>query len=301
MSVNLPNVFTQQFTNLVELLLQEKGGKFRPYVKSGTHVGKQASPVNQVGAIAATEVVSRFEPKTRTDASLTRRWVFPRSFETNQLIDTFDLLRTIVDPKASYGENAALAFGRQTDDLIINAAHGTSYIGETGTSTEAFDTTATTSGGMKVANDFGASAAIGLTVEKMVEMKRAFRAHFVDLEMEQPCLAIGSTQEANLLNQTKVVSTEYNDRPVLVDGKIVRFMGFHLIMSERLLGGGSGSDRQLIAFVQSGMYLGVWQDMESITDRRTDLQGNPWQLTTMGTWGATRLQQGKVGQILARE
>src|SRR5262245_60873642 len=129
MSANLPNVFTIQFSTNIELLLQEFGSKLRPHVMSGQHVGKQASPVNQFGAIAAQPVVSRFAQKTRTDAAVTRRWVFPQSFEIDQSIDTFDQLRTIVDPKAAYAHNAALAFGRQIDDLIIAAAPGTAQIG----------------------------------------------------------------------------------------------------------------------------------------------------------------------------
>lgn len=299
MSVNLPNIFTVQFSTRVELLLQEKGSKLRPYVMSGSHVGKQASPVNQVGAIVASPVVSRFEPKTRTDATLTRRWVFPNSFETNQMIDSFDELRTIVDPKAQYAENAALAFGRQIDDLLIAAATGTSNIGETGSGTESYDTTASTSGGAEVAAAFGASASVGLTVAKMIEVKRVFRSKFVDIEGDPLTIVMGSTQEGNLLNQTEVVSTEFNDRPVLVDGMVKRFLGFNFIVSERL--SVASTVRKVISFAKSGLYLGVWKDMESIADRRTDLQSNPWQLTTMATWGATRLQQYKVTSVLCAE
>lgn len=300
MSVNLPNIFTVQFSTRVELLLQEKGSKLRPFLMSGTHVGKQASPVNQVGAIVASPVVSRFEPKTRTDAVLTRRWVFPSSFETNQMIDSFDELRTIVDPKAQYAENAALAFGRQIDDLIITAATGTSNTGETGSGTESYDTAASTSGGAEVAAAFGASASVGLTVAKMIELKRVFRSKFVDIEGDPLTLVMGSSQEANLLNQTEVVSTEFNDRPVLVDGSVKKFLGFNFVVSERLTLASAGV-RRVISFAKSGMYLGVWKDMESIADRRIDLQSNPWQLTTMATWGATRLQQYKVTSALCAE
>lgn len=296
MSINLPNVFTMQFSAQVEVLLQEQGSKLRPHVMSGTHVGKQASPVNQVGAIAAQPVVSQSAPKNRTDATMTRRWVFPQSFEVDQSIDTFDQLRTIVDPKTAYAHNASLAFGRQVDDLLITATTATAYIGETGTGTEAFDTT-----NYQVANNFGASAAVGLTVAKMIEIKRIYRKAFVDLENDPATMVIGSTQESNLLNQTEVVSTEFNSRPVLVDGQVRQFLGFNIVVSERLAGGGSGNDRTLLSFVRSGMYLGVWSDMQSDAHQRFDLQGNPWELTTTGTWGATRLQQGKVVTCLARE
>lgn len=295
MSVNLPDLFTIQFSSNVELLLQEKGNKLRPHVASGSHVGKQASPINQVGAITVSEVSSRFAPKVRTDAPLARRWVFPTSFNVDQSVDTFDELRTIVDVKSAYAENATLGFGRKIDKLLINAATATSAIGEQGAGTEAFDTT-----NYRVAETFGASAAVGLTVAKLIEGKRILRKAQNDLDTDPLALVISATQESDLLNQVEIVSTEFNDRPVLVDGRLTQFLGFNIVMSEQLNSTDSDTLR-VLAFVKSGMYLGVWSDMQSDVHRRYDLQGNPWELSSMATWGATRTQQGKVIDILCKD
>ena len=95
-------LYTTQFATALELLLQQMGSKLRGRVREGFHNGKQASPVNQIGAISLKAPAGRFAPKNRTDAEFLRRWVFPQAGEIDQLIDSFDELQTIVDPKSEY-------------------------------------------------------------------------------------------------------------------------------------------------------------------------------------------------------
>ena len=44
-------LYSTQFSTVLELKLQQMGSKLRGLVREGFHVGKMASPVNQVGAI----------------------------------------------------------------------------------------------------------------------------------------------------------------------------------------------------------------------------------------------------------
>jgi hypothetical protein len=304
MTVNagLYDLYTTQFSTVLELKLQQMGSKLRGKVREGFHVGKQASPVNQIGAISLKAPVGRFAPIQRTDSDFTRRWVFPQDGELAQLIDSFDELKTIVDPKSQYSDSAAQAVGRAWDDCIIANTFATSYIGQdaAGLSQEAFNTGSTaTNAGFQVVAAFGASGSVGLTVAKLIEVRRTFRHYHVDLEAEALTLVIGSTQEADLLKQVQVVSTEFNDKPVLVDGRLQRFLGFDIVVSERLQYG--SSVRQCIAFVKSGLYLGVWKDMTNIASQRNDLSGHPYQLYTQTSFGATRTQPGKVIQVLCAD
>jgi hypothetical protein len=295
MSENLYKLWTTQFSTNLELKLQQMGSKLRGKVREGFHVGKQASPINQVGAIQLKAPAGRFAPKNRTDADFTRRWVFPQDGEIDQLIDSFDELKTIVDPKSMYAENASMAVGRAWDDCLIAAAFGTAQIGQDagGLSSE---TWASFSGAYVVADNFAASSAVGLTVAKLIEAKRIFRHWHNDLESDPLTLVIGSKQESDLLNQSQVVSTEFNDRPVLVEGKLVRYLGYDIVVSERL-NFASSDVRQVIAFVKSGMYLGMWKDTTNRVSIRNDLSGEPYDLYTAASFGATRTQPGKVVEI----
>lgn len=301
MSENLFKLFTTQFSTNLELRLQQMGSRLRGKVREGFHVGKQASPVNYLSPIQLKAPAGRFSPKNRTDADFQRRWVFPQDGEIDQLIDSFDELKTIVDPKSQYGTNAANAVGRGWDDAIIAAAFGTAQIGQDagGLSSE---TWASISANYSVASTFGSASASGLTVAKLIEAKRIFRHNHVDLEdtvNEDMTIVIGSKQESDLLNQVQVVSTEFNDRPVLVDGKVSRFLGFNVVVSERL--NVAANVRSCIAFVKSGLYLGMWKDMTNRVSIRNDLSGEPYDLYTATSFGATRLEPGRVIEVLCSD
>lgn len=296
MSVNLPQHFVTEYSTKVELLLQEKGSKLRQFVTEGTHSGEGASPVNQIGAVESQTPAGRFQPMGRIDPAVARRWVHPSDREVPQLVDKFDQLRLIENVTGDYVRNAAFALGRWMDDLLIDAALGTSATGKTGTGTETFDTT-----NFSIAANFGASGDVGLTVAKLIEAQARFEEANVDLEMEPPTLVISPRQHANLLNQIEVVSSDYNVKPVLgTDGQIKNFLGFNIVKSNRL-DAVNTSERACFAFVKSGLHLGVWKDVSSRIDERPDLSGVPWQLYSCTTAGATRLEQGKVIRILCQE
>ncbi|MDR3562052.1 MAG: phage capsid protein [Negativicutes bacterium] len=306
MSDNLYQLFTTQFSTNLELKLQQMGSKLRGKIREGTHIGKQASPINQVGAIAAKAPAGVFAPKNTTNAAFTRRWVFPQPAEIDQLIDSFEELETIVDPKSQYTENAAMAIGRAWDDSIIANSFGTAQIGvdEGGLSAETFNTAATnatSNPGFVVPDNFGASATSGLTVAKIIEAKRTFRHYHVDFDTDPLTLVIGSQQESDLLNQAQVVSTDFNDKPVLVDGKLTRFLGVDIVVLERLATQTSTftstTVRNCLAFAKSGLYLGLWQDLVNRVSIRNDLSSEPYDLYTKTMYGVTRTQPGKVLQI----
>ncbi len=293
MSENLYKLYTTQFSTNLELKLQQQGSKLRGKIMEGSHVGKMASPVQYMGAIASKRPAGRFAPKQRTDADFVRRWVFPVDSEIDQLIDSFDELKTIVDPKSQYVTNAANAVGRDWDDTIIAAAFATAYTGldAAGLSTETFDTSL-----YQIASTFGSASASGLTVAKLIEARRIFRHNHVDLESDQLTLVIGSKQESDLLNQTQIVSTEFNDKPVLVDGSLTRFLGFNIVVSERL--SVASNVRNCIVMARSGMYLGMWRDTVNRVSIRNDLSGEPYDLYTATSFGATRLEPGRLLSIL---
>lgn len=298
MSENLFKLYTTQFSTNLELKLQQMGSKLRGKVSEGFHVGKQASPINQIGAIQLKAPEGRFSPKNRTDADFTRRWVFPQDGEIDQLIDSFDELKTIVDPKSQYVTNASNAVGRGWDDAIIAAAFGTAYTGAdaNGLASETFDTSK-----YSIASTFGSSAASGLSVAKLIEAKRILRKNHVDLDSDPVTLVIGSQQESDLLNQVQVVSTDFADRPVLTDGRVSRFLGFDIVVMERLPSVTSDTVRQVLCFAKSGLYLGMWKDSTNRVSIRNDLSGEPYDLYTSVSFGATRTQPGKVLQILCSD
>lgn len=294
MSVNAPDHFVRQYSSNIELLLQQKGSKLSDTVMSGPHTGEQASPVDQIGSIAAQKVTGRFNAMPRVDSTNDRRWVFPQDYDLPQLIDHFDKLRLVTDPESSYVTNAVYAMGRAKDDEIIDAFFGTAKTGKNGGTSTSFPA------GQQIAVNFGASANTGLTVAKLREAKRVHLANEVDLDMDPLCAIVTSVQHDNLLAEAQVVSTDFNDRPVLVEGNVTRFLGITIKHCERIEQD-SNSYRRVPIYAKSGMYLGMWNDMETSISQRNDLRGEPWQAYVKMTLGATRLEEKKVVEVKCSE
>jgi hypothetical protein len=299
-SENLPKLFTTQFSDVVKLKLQQEQSMLRGRVMEGFHVGKQASPIQYVGAVQMKPPQGRFAPIGRQDVDFTRRWVTPVDRDVNQLIDSFDKTRLTqaTSVQSQEAAAAAAAAGREWDDRLISAAFGDALLGTDGASFTT-ETWASIQSSWQIASTFGSTAASGLTVAKMIEAKRVFRKAQVP-QSEAKTWVTNSQGEADLLNQVQVVSTEFNDKPVLAgDGTVTRFLGFDIIYSERLTS--TSNVRQNIPFVKSGLYLGIWMDLMNDVSQRKDLSGHPYQLYTMMSSGATRLEPGRLLQVLCAD
>jgi hypothetical protein len=298
MSENLTKLYITQFSAILLLKLQQTQSKLRGRVMEGAHEGKQASPVQYIGNIQMQTLAGKFAPLNRQDTDFTRRWVVPVDKEATQMIDSFDKLKLLADPTSQYSSVAAAAVAREWDDRVIGAAFATALLGD-GNTPNAFSNE-TFSANWQIASTYGSSAASGLTVAKMIEAKRVMRKAQVEVDTEALTWVTNSQGESDLLNQVQVVSTDFaGDRPVLTEGKVTRFMGFDIVYSERLTS--TSSVRQNMAFVKSGLYLGIWRDNTNTVSQRMDLSGQPWQLYTAMSCGATRLEPGRLLQVLCAD
>lgn len=288
-----------QYSTEVQLLLQQRGSLLRPYCKTGRHRGIGASPVNQFGPVAAQKVQDRYGSIKFTEPLAQRRWVSPTPADLAIPVDNFDLLLTMENPISVLAENTAYAHGRLFDEYIITAAGGTSNIGTTGTGTETFDTS-----DYQVADNVGASSSTGLNVEKLIVAEQMLRKKDPELfDREKKVLVITRYQHSDLLGQAQVTSDEFTKNGgVLDNGVVKRFMGFDIkIVNDNLLTTTATVDRVCLAWVESGVYLGIWEDIQTRVTQRDDLTSQPWQIYTKSMAGATRLEQGKVVQILCNE
>lgn len=296
-SSNIPLFYVQQFSSNIQLKLQQKGSRLRQAVMTGNHIGSQASPVDQFGAVAANKVTGRYNPMPRTDAPTDRRWVFPQDYDLAQLLDTFDKLRLVTDPMSSYVQNAVYALGRAMDQEILNGLLGTNFTGNNGTIQAVLPST------QIVGVNQGAASATNLTVAKLRAAKKILLSNEVDLDSDQIFMAVNAANHDSLLSEVQVISSEFNDRPVLVEGRIQRFMGIDFIHTELLSVGTddqAGTSTAVPCWAKSGAYLGVWEDINTRLSQRDDLQSVPFQAYAKGTFGGSRLEEKKVVQIWTR-
>ena len=142
-----------------------------------------------------------------------------------------------------------------------------------------------------------------LNVAKLKEGKRRLMAADVDLEAEPVFCAITSTEHDALLNEIQVISLDFNDKPVLVSGKVTQFLGINFIHTELLTTGtdnDAATSRQVPLWVPNGMHYGNWQSQVTDISQRKDLHSLPWQAYVMMTGGATRLELERVVRIWCR-
>jgi hypothetical protein len=293
MSVNLTTLYAQQYSTNVQLLLQQMAHKMAGTVTVGSYSGTQASPVDQVGKVEMVDVTGRFEPKVRTDAPTDRRWVQPRDSDLTQQIDTFDKLRMISDPKSAYVQNAVAAANRVKDKRVIQAFTASAATGVSGGTSTIF----TAANEVDVAEG-GANSK--LSVAKIKAVRQLMMANFVDFDMEEVYIGITAADHAALLNDVQVISSEFKngEAPVLQSGRVTEFLGFkfvHCELIETLLAG--TNEVTLPVWCKSGMHLGVWNDITTSVRQATELKGEPWEVYTYLTCGATRLEENKVYAI----
>lgn len=287
-SITTANV--QEYKANVDLLLQQKGSVFRGKLTEDSYTGTQGSVVEQFGPAEAQVRTTRHADTPVMDLPQAKRWVQPTDYEWGSLIDHVDKLRMIVDPTSPYAENGAHAMARAQDDAIITAFFANAVTGETGTGSESFDTS-----NYQVGVNTGGTAS-SLNVAKLQEaMRMLLTAHEGQL-MEMPHCAIGPYEHDALLKEVQVTNADYNGgEPVLRNGMIESFMGFKFCVTNRL--NITGGNRLIPVWVPSGMHFGVWDDINAKVSERAD-KSYSWQVYLRATYGATRLEQGKVIQIL---
>lgn len=284
--------FVNDYKTTVQFLMQQVGSRFRGAVTEDSYKGQQGKAVEQFGSATAQKRTTRNSDTPIITLQQDARWVFPNDYEWGALIDDQDKLRMIIDPTSPTAQAAAFAMQRGQDDEIINAFFATAFTGQFGTTSETFDTT-----DYQVGQNVGGTSS-SLNVAKLqAALKALMKANKGELREPAYC-AISSEEHDALLKEPQVVSGEYSNSLVLEEGRVKRFMGFDFIITERLQNDSTGTYRLIPCWVKSGMHLGVWEDIVAEVTKRAD-KSYSTQIYTRMTIGATRLQQGKVVQILA--
>jgi len=286
MSTQIDTAFVNQFSANVQMLSQQMGSLLRNAVDVESVNGEKAF-FDQVGSSAAVKKTSRHADTPLVETPHTRRMVTMSDYEWADLIDEQDKVRLLIDPTSTYGRAAAAAMGRAMDDEIIAAALGTAKTGKDGGTDTALPA------GQKIAH-----GSAGLTIAKLVSAKELLDAASVDPSIPRH-IVVSPKQISDLLNNTTVTSSDFNTVKALAQGEINSFVGFNFIVSNRLTTD-SNSDRQVIAFAQDGLKVGMGKEPMAKIDERAD-KSYATQVYYCQTLGATRMEEEKVVEIACNE
>ena len=283
MSSQITTAFVQQYSANVQLLSQQMGSLLRDKVRVESVVGKNAF-FDQVGSVTAVQKTSRHSDTPQIDTPHARRRVSLSDYEFADLIDNQDKVRMLIDPTSTYAQAAAYAIGRAMDDVIISAALGTAFTGETGSTS--------TSNANTIAH-----GSAGLTIAKLRTAKQTLDLNSVDPSIPR-YIIVGPKQITDLLGTTDVTSSDFNTVKALANGEINSFLGFNFIVSNRL--SLSGTTRSCIAYAQDGIALAVGKDVTARIDERAD-KSYATQVYYCMSIGATRMEEAKVVEVQATE
>jgi len=290
MSNQVTTATIQSYSNLVMPLLQQKGSVLMNRVNKRNFTGKNAKILEQIGKQVATERTTRHADTSYNDTPHAARWLAPRTWDVADLIDNEDKLKMLIEATPAYAESQVYAIGRKIDEIIVNAAIGTSYVGENGTSTEAFDSAYTVSAG-----------GLGLTFDKVRNALRLLAKAQVDRSRDALVGCIASEQYYDLLGMTEYTNSDYNgSKPVLGEGGIVKWMGIDWVHVDDNILPKASTTRDVIIMARSGMTCGIWDDISTKIEQ-LPTKRYATQVFTSFTANASRMENGRIIKIQCTE
>lgn len=272
-------IYGQAYGMNVMQLAQQKYSKLLNTIYKRDNVRGKTFFQDQIGKWTMEVKGGRNTATPNNDPNLSRRMGIMVDYHDNRMLDRGDELKTISDPRSAYTIAAAQALGRQIDDVIIAAAIGTSYSGETGS-------TSVTCSNIKLVT------ASSLTLADVVAVKKVFDD--ADVDMEDRFMVASPATLDSLLNVTAATSADYNTVKALVRGEIDTWLGFKWIMSTRVAA--NASTNAAIAYQRYGVCLAMADQPLVRTDERADLSYS-WQVYYELNIGAVRLEEDRVVKV----
>lgn len=294
MSFQIDTALVQTYKANIELQFQQQGSRLRSTVRNETQ-NSEYDYYDRIGPVDATEVTTRHADTPLSNTQHDRRRIGLKFYDWADLIDNPDKLRMLTDPTSAYVQNAAFALGRKMDDAIIAAATGAASAGKTGSTTINFPSSQT------IAVNYvesGASAVSNLTIAKLRRAKYLIDSKEAAADNEILTCVISASQLQSLLRTTEVTSADYNSVKALVAGQLDTFLGFKFARTERLKK--TGNSRSVLVYPQSGITLAVAADISVDVTKRPDKR-NSWQVYATASFGASRMWEEKVVEILCDE
>lgn len=290
--------YTQQYASAVELLAQQMQPRVASLFTPMTAQGKAATAVDQISAFEADERTGLYDRIVFAEPTHNRPWVYPRHFDKAVPFDNIEAMQMNANPQSEYVRGVVAAINRKMDDEAIRAFFADRNMGESGTSTDSFNTSTN-----QVTVSIGGTTS-GLNVEKIQKALALARANEVGMDDgEQFICIISPKQETNLMNEIEATSSDFTRKSILDAGTVAGsgFMGIHWVISNRLLTD-SSSYRRVPFFTKGGMTFSTWgSGLSTKVSQRDDLRGHPWQVYGEGHFGAVRRDALRVYEIQCAE
>lgn len=289
---SLPEEHVKMYTANVRAALNRKGGILTGLINSSSYSGEKVQLVNFIGPIQFTERKTVYADTKVVELEHTQRWISGTEYDTAVFIDRLDTLKMIYDPTSPYVERIREAAARQMDNIIMSKFFDTAKSGKDGSTLISFPS-----------QDTVVHASLPMGLAKLRSLRKMMKKRLLDLRAMQPYIAVTADEVDDLFGETTTNSRDYNALMPLMQGEIAGFFGFNFVPFETYLGTGIPNHTDtghLIndcpAWVMDGMAAGTWEGLVITINNRPD-KNNIKQIHATFTYGATRLEEGKVFQV----
>lgn len=287
MAESIDTAFVQQYQNTMRILAQQTNSRLEgctipPVSQQGEYLYWE-----RIGSTTAIEMTTRHMDTPNVEVDHSRRRSAATAYVWATLLDTFDQVQMLVDPKNYYNQLGRMAMLRAKDSLIITALGGNAYAGKSGATTVALPSA------QKIAH-----GSAGLTLAKLQAAKEILDEAEVDPDLPRYLVCSAHQIDTDLLGTTEIKSSDYNTVKALVQGQIDTFMGFKFIQTQLLTL--TSSVRYCYAFAKGAIGMGILNDIESKIDQRSD-KNYAWQVWLKMFMGATRVEDEQVVEVACYE
>jgi hypothetical protein len=298
-SLVIPDFFPTQFGTSWTHLLQQEESRLKETVSLDSDIRGKEKSYNQKGLATMRKITTRNGKTIASTTADEKRWIRTEAYDEVTHFDEWDqdLLGEIALPTSETVQAHAMAAGRTMDQVVIDAASGTAYTGETGVTATSF------LAANQIAVNYG-GANSGLTLAKLIKAKSILGINESygqnGNKNDKLVLIVTQKQLDDLLTVTEVTNSDYAAVKALQSGEIHEFMGFMFKRTQLLTLNSSTDVRTCLAYVQSGIKLGITTERSVKTVIRDDLN-ETLQIRTKIRLGATRTMEEKVVEIACDE
>lgn len=274
-----------------ELALQQKGSRFRDHVTFVAPVkGDGAQVIDHLLPFEADIGGDDIGDTKLDEADFLPRWAFPITIRKAIVITTTDRLSMLADPSNAIVQSMWMAHRRAMDDkIIIPSMFRDVTAGKDKDQTVAFPAA------QKVLSTVGANA--GMNKTKVDAAFELLEKAEVDLDEEQPRMAISPRQHRNLRALAEVANEDFRKLGGVIEkGRVKEFLGFIIVISNKLLKKAGTNLLRCPVWVPSGVAVQPWMDPRVRISERPD-KNYVTQVWAECRYGAIRTEEGRVVEV----
>jgi len=278
MAISIDNAYVQSFENNVRHLAQQSNSRARMSVTE-KNVSSEKHNWERMGANSASLKTGARQATPLNDSDWSRRTSLAATYDIGDTSEQEDPVQMLVDPNSNIVRSVGMAMRRQIDDVIFASATGD----------------ATDGAGAPVV--FPASQVVGdgttvFTFDAVTEVYEKFMENDIDPD-EEKYMFVGPKQLRKMQQLTEYTSSDYTTVQALAtNGFVKNWMGFHWIVSTRLLAPSAG-EISCLAMTKNAIGLQMNRDITTRVAEDPSISF-AWRIYAYMTLGAVRVEDEQI-------